>query len=399
MPSDREYVGDASQTRTSPQIIAASHLTGNAFIYSYSFESVSWIDRLTFTYEFPTVYPFISFSTIEEDQNLPVELVIYSVPETLWSLPVSFSIAGDATIGVDYYFDPALTSGLNHIILPAQSTFSLHPLTDSDTEEGVESIVVTIEEGEFYDRSGEPEAISNMIEASGSGDPHFVGFYGQIFDYIGKPLSFYNILSDKDFQVNVFLGRQQTGERSFIPGPVMKKMAVLTSQHTILLDCGGTSMKDSAVVTFDRRVVKDGQKRSSDGLSVSFQTIKEKKRSKDFGLQGDDNIVAISRIQYQHFYSLDIFFVDNVGDPRYPDRPPKVDPSSPLSFHRRFIDFKASLLDPSRDPHGILGQTAHFRSPHKFRSLDDWKIEGKEEDYQLKDGLTGFQFAFNRFTV
>ncbi len=62
------------------------------------------------------------------------------------------------------------------------------------------------------------------------------------------------------------------------------------------------------------------------------------------------------------------------------------------------MDVSAVLVDDSRAPHGILGQT-HLRGEDKKRSIKDWKMEGTEKDYKLEDGVLGSDFVFNKFRV
>ena len=93
-------------------------------------------------------------------------------------------------------------------------------------------------------------------------------------------------------------------------------------------------------------------------------------------------------VKLEGLYEFRVFMIENGRDPKNLDH-------WITKYPRRFLDFNASLLDLDRRPHGILGQTAAPLS--KDRSVGEWTIEGKDEDYVVKDGLTGSFFAFNQF--
>ena len=176
----------------------------------------------------------------------------------------------------------------------------------------------------------------------------------------------------------------------FIPGPVMMIIAILTPNHTILANAGGSSISDSGFVSVDGMKVGEGEKVvTEDGISISFGKISASAR--DLGLDSNDHIAATSHIEIEGSYRFTVFFVENGRYRLLPD-------VWLTKFARRYLDLSAVLLDDSRAPHGVLGQT-HLKGEDKKRSTKDWKMEGTEEDYMLKDGVLGSDFAFNKFRV
>ena len=170
----------------------------------------------------------------------------------------------------------------------------------------------------------------------------------------------------------------------------MMIIAILTPNHTILANAGGHFKNDTGFVSVDGVKVGEGEKVvTEDGVSVSFEKISAWAR--DLGLDSDSHIAATSHIEIEGSYRFTVYFVEKGRDPRHYDQ-------WLTKFARRFLDLSLSLLDDSRSPHGILGQT-HLRGEDKKRSIKDWKMEGTEEDYELKDGVLGSDFAFNKFRV
>ena len=171
----------------------------------------------------------------------------------------------------------------------------------------------------------------------------------------------------------------------------MKIIASLTPDHTILANAGGSSINDSGFVSVDGVKVEEGEKVvTEDGISISFEKVNT--NSKTLGLGSDDHIAAISHIEIEGSYRFTVYFVENHFNPLHPER------ESTNPFFRRYLNMKSALLDDSRAPHGVLGQT-HVQGEDKKRSINSWKMEGTEEDYELKDGVLGSDFAFNKFRV
>ena len=169
----------------------------------------------------------------------------------------------------------------------------------------------------------------------------------------------------------------------------MKNIAFMTSNHTVIVHSGGFFKNDTGFITFDGALMKEGTTIALDGINVSYHATKAD--TEDFGMKGGHKIVGVCRFNLEGVYLFDVYLIENHFNPLFPDR------ESHSQYYRRFLDFNAAIIDQSRDPHGILGQTAHIRPQDKGRSLINWDIDGTAVDYLVKDGLTGSKFQFNRF--
>ncbi len=169
----------------------------------------------------------------------------------------------------------------------------------------------------------------------------------------------------------------------------MQTISALTADHSIVCNSGGSAKNSTGFVTLDGVKLQHGASIDLGSLFISFRTTNL--NAKEFGMKGNDHIVASCRIILKDAYSFDVLFVENENKSNKP---------SSQDFVPRFLNINAALLDSSRRPHGILGQTARFDSEEeKKRSVEEWKIEGSSSEYEVKDGLFGRDFAFNRFSV
>ncbi len=183
---------------------------------------------------------------------------------------------------------------------------------------------------------------------------------------------------------------QKSGRTTFTSGPVMKTMAFMTPKHSVIAETGSLSLEELGFVSVDGIKVKNGSTVIIDNISVSFQTTSLFASSSDFGMEGDDHIAAFSRLVFEESFVFEVFFVENGRNRIHPDQ-------WLTKYPHRFLNFKAFILDSRRSPHGLLGQTARPLPHDKDRSIDDWKIEGNDSDYELKDGVMGKDFTFNKF--
>jgi len=170
----------------------------------------------------------------------------------------------------------------------------------------------------------------------------------------------------------------------------MKTVAMFTQDHTLIFHSGGVFKNETAFVTLDGVQVTEGSTLSVDNLSVSFHLTGGVK-AKDLGLHYDDQVVAISRVVIKGEWAFQLFFIENHFNLAHPNR------ISTSKYYRRFIDCDVSLLDSGIEAAGVLGQTLHFKAQDKERSLKDWTMKGKEDQFEIKDGLLGTDFGFNMF--
>ena len=269
--------------------------------------------------------------------------------------------AGDATIAT---FTTTFTAAAASI-----------PIVITHTNPGTLAVPITIAIVDNVD----------IVLASVVGDPHFIGFAGQMFDYIGEPQTSFNLLSDFDVQLNAHLYLMKANHHTFISGPVMNEIALLCDGHTVYINAGGYEKPELGYVTVDGVRLSGDKKVSFGRLSVHYKPILS--QSKDIGLGGSDYLVGSVKIVIEDVYSFHVVLVENGHNINKPE-------IWVTALPRRFLDFTAHILDQSRHPHGVFGQTAH---PDKNVPLYKWRIEGEESDYVLSDGLFGTGFKYNKF--
>lgn len=279
--------------------------------------------------------------------------------------------------------DTALTTSSIGSVVVAEPAVNADPttatLTGTFTPTGTDFVVqVTSTPGTFpiADNLG-------IVDPSSVSDPHFIGFQGQVFDFIGQADTAYNLLTDFDVQFNTFLFLRRQTHHSFIPGPVMKELVCMVDGHVVYITCGGYEKPETGYVTVDGQRLVDGQKVSQGRLSVGYKAVSA--WSKDYGMAGKDYIVGVINIHIEGAYAFHIALVENGRNINNPN-------IWVTALPQRYLDFTAHIIDHSRLPHGVFGQTARLDVPR-----DQWTIEGEEEDYILKDGLFGSDFTFNKF--
>jgi len=187
-----------------------------------------------------------------------------------------------------------------------------------------------------------------------SGDPHFVGFDGSRFNFDGTGGEIFNIISDRNFQLNSLFSEMTVKGQD---GTWMTQIGMLVGNVTIvfspangvlvngnmLLHAGTTKkLNDVSIEVFERQVIVVGG-----GYSVKIDVV---------GVEGEV------------YLNLDI-----------------------------------SLSIRPINPHGILGQTARNlmldSQPSKLVQGVHRTLEGVESDYIVADGLLGTDFIFNRYGV
>jgi len=79
----------------------------------------------------------------------------------------------------------------------------------------------------------------NALEVSGAGDPHFTGLHGESFDVMGEPNKWFNIFSDKNFQLNSYFVQGCASKPNVT---AMGKVSMLIGPHRLHFDitCNAT---------------------------------------------------------------------------------------------------------------------------------------------------------------
>ena len=104
----------------------------------------------------------------------------------------------------------------------------------------------------------EYEEIEVGGDAETWGDPHFVGADGGKFDVMGEVGKTYNILSDKDFQMNARFDEWKGKDN-----------------QTIMSDVGFTLGEDQVQFGIDGKLIINGEERSEDGEYLNGKIRKE----------------------------------------------------------------------------------------------------------------------------
>ncbi|KCV72364.1 hypothetical protein H696_01757 [Fonticula alba] len=193
---------------------------------------------------------------------------------------------------------------------------------------------------------------------SGTQDPHFMGFNGADYYFEGEAGRSYNIVSDRDVQVNAQFTRLHN-----LKGTYMGRVSILVGSHMIGFDPHFGAYIDGESL--------------ADGASIEMSNV-------------------------------DIMYEVVDARPRLTVRTPAWQFVARAKIEKglvaeSYINLHASVVGMPTDPHGILGQTARFllekRAPgSKPEQVRNFSVEGEEPDYELKDGLFGTDFTFNKFS-
>ena len=215
------------------------------------------------------------------------------------------------------------------------------------------------------------DAISTFFSnSSGStvGDPQFVGLRGQSYQVHGVDGAVYNIISDKNLQVNsrfTFLTKGDCpmvdGEKASNcwshPGSYMGEMsfqAVVDGKLHAALITSGTAVKGFAQVQMDGKALKVGDKVSFGTFSVSLVSTHQ---------------VSVQTEQFDFQLTNSDMFINQ--------------------------QLRAKVALSKLTAHGLLGQTHSSKthsSPLRF-------IEGDVDDYVIADSdIFGDDFVFNQFS-
>jgi len=216
--------------------------------------------------------------------------------------------------------------------------------------------------------------------ASCAGDPHFVGFEGDRFDFHGVPDKTYNLLSDYNVSVNALFGDYPS-----VPGTTyLQEMGIMV----------GTYEAGFSRIRFD---AKTGR------IYMNDRMLKKKKEDFPTGLIGPGGSIEITmdrswQSMLDGLPAEGIFqngIIVHTGAfrlliPRFISEQSGI---SHLSLFATYTGFPVS-------PHGIVGQTADFDGKPRIGTGPNGEgaIEGLPEDYEVKD-LFSPDFTFSRFAI
>jgi len=187
------------------------------------------------------------------------------------------------------------------------------------------------------------------IQAGACGDPHFIGFQGERYDFQGQPNKYFNILTDDHVQVNAHFTPKCGDWYSY-----MNAFGIKLHSHRILVNLTGAWLDEEALTESTTLVDIDTT------LKVNGTKV---------------NVITPDYI----FHMFE----------------------SPGTC--KHLDLEAKIVDRSRvKPHGLLGQSnQHDHSKNKYQIYGpnaEGEIEGTSKDYEVTD-LFADDFTFNKFSL
>jgi len=205
--------------------------------------------------------------------------------------------------------------------------------------------------------------------STNTGDPHFVGFHGQMWDFSGDDSKVFNLLTDKNIQVNSMFHRQCD-----------KKEAIFINET-------GIKYKDFKIRVTSRSGYEVGREAPEFfPAEVNVNGIKITEPGAKFYLEGNEYLATSQgRVEL----NLDDYII------RFKFDTSAICGGSDI-YH---IDHQFIVKVDQLDPHGLVGHTLHTEAGEmKKRRKINYKIEGEDSDYEVAGAnLFGDNFTFNKY--
>jgi hypothetical protein len=205
------------------------------------------------------------------------------------------------------------------------------------------------------------------------GDPHFYGFDGESFDFMGEPDRYYNLLTDTEVQVNAyFIYWATSGADNYT---VADRIGIRVSDHRIRISPAGLTIDGYEVPESQRSYhIAKGRIASVERFDRLDDRVPEPMRAREgFGdfMRGYQ---VLTRCGYEFVVTVS---TDHVNPP--------------------YLNL-LSRTTRRRWPHGIIGQTSdHDGVPRQPRGQNgEGIIEGTYRDYEVSS-LWGSDFKFNKY--
>jgi len=197
------------------------------------------------------------------------------------------------------------------------------------------------------------------------GDPHFKGMNGDKYDIDGVPDTWFNIISDVNFQMNGYTVRSCPNMNSTFFG----SFAMLVGGHKIHIEvtCNATL---------------DG--------TTSLLEIGSVFRIGDSGYiqHASPQVYIVETTDYH--VRINPFIVDPAYHSKYFKGPDCI---------KGYFNVEAILKNTERKPHGLLGQTAHLvHTATPKGNQGQGEIEGVYTDY-IVSSMYALDDKFNRYTI
>jgi hypothetical protein len=200
--------------------------------------------------------------------------------------------------------------------------------------------------------------------SGGGGDPHFVGFRGQNFDFDGQPKKYYNFFSSANLEVNAYLEQEKFHNHV---GTFIRKVGIQGAEYKVEISSrnGG-----GAVLVNGKPLALNSRMKLAENVYVE-KTVPAN-RTVEFANMGSQKKEMSHPVDYKVNLETREFsfeFYSSIA----------------------MIDFNAILLVDNSEPvHGVVGQTMwNVRVPYQF--------VGKVEDYEVSD-LWATNFKYNLYT-
>eukprot|EP00028_Trichosphaerium_sp_Am-I-7-wt_P004120 CAMPEP_0168524648 /NCGR_PEP_ID=MMETSP0405-20121227/10783_1 /TAXON_ID=498012 /ORGANISM="Trichosphaerium sp, Strain Am-I-7 wt" /LENGTH=477 /DNA_ID=CAMNT_0008546911 /DNA_START=301 /DNA_END=1734 /DNA_ORIENTATION=- len=196
-----------------------------------------------------------------------------------------------------------------------------------------------------------------------SGDPHFIGFLAQKYDFHGRPDKVFNLITASDIQVNAL----------FLDSDLIKREKLRTYIGTIAIKTSKLRLKIGCNRTEASRfvIVNDEIMRAGEKLTFGQVTIKRS------SAENDRTVLSTPAIELSMRFSASTYS------------------SCHINLRSKLISKTASHM------HGVLGQTADPETAFLVGEGDQGAglIEGEWTDYQITgNDLFGDDFVFNEYT-
>jgi hypothetical protein len=197
------------------------------------------------------------------------------------------------------------------------------------------------------------------------GDPHFISFRGEKFDFHGEPNKIYNLYSDRNVQINSLFASWETSEAD--NWTAMQEMGIKFSNLRIKIDAltQTVTVNDILVNEVDFGV---GFIKRLDEIPEKYQAIKQQ------GFETFISGIIVRFLNYEYFIA---FTTDNIN---------------PVCLNLM------QHVTGEIDAHGVLGQTAMYKGPPRKSMGPNGAgiIRGSYRDYEVSD-LFDDDFRFNKW--